>query len=81
MIKIELNCRVNIFSYILHILLSGLYTHHLEGSNLIIPRKVNHIGELISHNLTHHHDEDNLEDDKLHYHIELDDETLHLELE
>nr|XP_029726865.1 A disintegrin and metalloproteinase with thrombospondin motifs 12-like isoform X2 [Aedes albopictus] len=103
----------------------GLFTHHLENAVLVIPRKVNHQGELISHQLTHHHhhhhddhhreyqnkpprhldrsvfDEKQHDDEapnqhrvrrspasigeaadgKLHYHVDVEDQTLHLELE
>ncbi|XP_041764889.1 A disintegrin and metalloproteinase with thrombospondin motifs 7 [Anopheles merus] len=79
----------------------GLYTHHLnEGVRVIVPRKVNHLGEIVSHTLTHHHThgEDESHSDRgrrrgrrsvvesnpsqqLHYHIDIDDETLHVELE
>uniref|UniRef100_A0A182VWA1 Peptidase M12B domain-containing protein n=1 Tax=Anopheles minimus TaxID=112268 RepID=A0A182VWA1_9DIPT len=79
----------------------GLYTHHLDdGVNLIVPRKVNHLGEILSHELTHHHahEHDELHTDngrwrsrrstvennpsqQLHYHLEIDGETHHLELE
>lgn len=105
--------------------LAGLFTHHLENAVLVIPRKVNHQGELISHQLTHHHhhhhddhhreyqnkpprhldrsvfDEKQHDDEapnqhrvrrspasigeaadgKLHYHVDVEDQTLHLELE
>lgn len=57
----------------------GLYSSHLDDAILTIPRKVNHRGEHVSHNLTHHHHELSL-DNKLHYHIDFDNETLHLEL-
>ncbi|ETN58597.1 adamts-7 [Anopheles darlingi] len=88
----------------------GIYTHHLgEASQLVIPRKVNHLGETITHVLTHHHDDDDdasesgghygrrrrrrstlagdilpshpQQDHILQYHIDVGDETLHLELE
>uniref|UniRef100_A0A182JAX5 Uncharacterized protein n=1 Tax=Anopheles atroparvus TaxID=41427 RepID=A0A182JAX5_ANOAO len=77
----------------------GLYTHHLENAKLIVPRRVNHLGETISHLLTHHHETPErcsiLKKDhrrqrrnalehyhsQLHYHLDIDDETLHLEVE
>ncbi|XP_058060876.1 A disintegrin and metalloproteinase with thrombospondin motifs 7 [Anopheles bellator] len=75
----------------------GLYTHHLEGAALVVPRKVNHRGETITHVLTHHHAESPSGDRRrrrsapesippqqqqlLQYHIDVGDETLHLELE
>uniref|UniRef100_A0A182MTT4 Peptidase M12B propeptide domain-containing protein n=1 Tax=Anopheles culicifacies TaxID=139723 RepID=A0A182MTT4_9DIPT len=79
----------------------GLYTHHLDDDvSLIVPRKVNHRGEILSHELTHHHahEQDVLRTDngrwrsrrstvennpsqQLHYHLDIDGETHHLELE
>ncbi|XP_055605600.1 uncharacterized protein LOC129753778 [Uranotaenia lowii] len=116
--------------------LQGLYTHHLEDSaQLVVPRKVNHRGEFLSHRLVHHHhqqqqqhldrqrpndgqhsldydsqqdwDQNRIVEDldniygrrvkrsasadnageeladpkKLHYHVDVGDQTLHLELE
>uniref|UniRef100_A0A182FRY0 Pep_M12B_propep domain-containing protein n=1 Tax=Anopheles albimanus TaxID=7167 RepID=A0A182FRY0_ANOAL len=90
----------------------GIYTHHLgEAGQLVIPRKVNHLGETITHVLTHHHNDDGASESRpgghqrrrrrstpgqpedssptsssshpelLQYHIDVGDETLHLELE
>ncbi|CAD7087043.1 unnamed protein product [Hermetia illucens] len=56
----------------------GKYTHNISTGHLVIPRKVDHKGQHISHNLTHHHD---IHGKDLHYHIEVGNETLHLELE
>ncbi|XP_053669727.1 A disintegrin and metalloproteinase with thrombospondin motifs 7, partial [Anopheles nili] len=79
----------------------GIYTHHLDANvKLTIPRKVNHLGETLSHVLTHHHGngydksksnqgrwqtqrrapESTYTLQKIHYHIDVDEETLHLEL-
>lgn len=54
---------------------------------LIVPRKVNHLGEHLSHNLTQHHTH-NYYDDKLtdsndhlvHYQIDINNDTMHLEM-
>ncbi|XP_055914270.1 A disintegrin and metalloproteinase with thrombospondin motifs 7 [Eupeodes corollae] len=59
--------------------LYGKHSDELISGRLVTPRKVNRHGEHVSHNLTHHHDRNNPED--LHFHIDLDKETLHLELE
>lgn len=73
--------------------ISGMFTDDLQEAHLIIPRRVNHVGEILSHNLTHHHEHKQYEkfkknsnsfnDDehKVHYHIDFQNETLHLELE
>lgn len=80
---------------------SGLYSHTVSGGHLVVPRKVNHFGEHISHDLTHHWTDD--DDDgllsglanrrrrrarrsvgdpaALHYTLQLNNETLHIELE
>lgn len=65
-------------SKIIFSFLSGKYTHNISTGHLVIPRKVDHKGQHISHNLTHHHD---IHGKDLHYHIEVGNETLHLELE
>ncbi|CRL05730.1 CLUMA_CG018759, isoform A [Clunio marinus] len=66
----------------------GIFSNSLREANLIIPRKVNNEGDFISHDLVHHHAHDyyneetgDSEDHKVHYHIDLHNETLHLELE
>lgn len=51
----------------------------MRDAHLVIPRKVNFKGETLSHNLTHHHHALTPEN-KLHYHIDFNNETLHLEL-
>lgn len=74
--------------------IAGIYSDELHIANLIIPRKVNHFGEHLSHDLNHHHNhsyelfndeivhEKRAENAKqVHYRIECDNETLHLELE
>ncbi|XP_013106466.2 A disintegrin and metalloproteinase with thrombospondin motifs 6 isoform X1 [Stomoxys calcitrans] len=74
-------------------LLIGLHSDELISGELIIPRKVTKSGEFISHNLIHHHgqhykhnrkrrslDDANLEPE-VHYHVDIKNETLHLELE
>lgn len=68
----------------------------------MVPRKVNHLGHHLSHDLTHHWSDDDDDDDDaglmglankrrrrravgdpaaLHYRLELNNETLHIELE
>lgn len=81
----------------------GLYSHRIGDGQLVVPRKVNHLGEHISHDLTHHWSDDEEEEeigllglankrrrrravgdpaaDALHYQLELNNETLHIELE
>lgn len=50
---ISISRRLTLFSF------SGLYTlrEHLHDHEIVIPRKVDHVGDLISHNVTHHHHE------------------------
>lgn len=94
--------RKSVFSF------AGRFTHHLEDAQLIVPRKVNDRGELVSHRLTHHHhhhhpdadysdgqdllsgnfrrvrrdvQREEEEERKLHYHVDVDNQTLHLVLE
>lgn len=55
----------------------GKYSDEIDFGHLVIPRKVHDNGTHLTHNLTHHHDD---QSDKLHYHIDLVDQTLHLEL-
>ncbi|XP_055540062.1 A disintegrin and metalloproteinase with thrombospondin motifs 7 [Wyeomyia smithii] len=91
----------------------GLYTNRLEEAQLIVPRRVNRQGDLISHRLTHYHHHHHQQqqqqpsqredifdgekvltsrnrrsrrelheiDEKLHYQIDIVDQTLHVELE
>ncbi|XP_037934525.1 A disintegrin and metalloproteinase with thrombospondin motifs 12 [Teleopsis dalmanni] len=74
--------------------LYGLHSGELASGELIIPKKVNRYGEFLTHNLTHHHDisyqyehirpRRNTEENsatELHYHLNLNSENLHLELE
>lgn len=60
-------------------LFSGLYTlqQHLHDHEIVIPRKVNHLGNLISHNVTHHHHEDG---PIVHYRVTVAGNEYHLEL-
>lgn len=65
----------------------GEYTHGIETANLTVPRRVHANGTLITYNVTHFHDfeHDNKidydnTDDHYHYHIDLHDETVHVEL-
>ncbi|XP_047365765.1 A disintegrin and metalloproteinase with thrombospondin motifs 7 isoform X2 [Vespa velutina] len=59
--------------------LRGLYTleDQLHEHEIVIPRKVNHKGELISHNVSHHHDEDGTE---VHYRLSIAGKEYHIEL-
>ena len=66
----------------------GIFSNSLDEAHLIIPRKVNSDGELMSHILNHHHEHDHYvngtgdsEDHTVHYQIDLHNETLHLEME
>lgn len=60
-------------------LFSGLYTlqQHLHDHEIVIPQKVNHLGNLISHNVTHHHHEDG---PIVHYRVTVAGNEYHLEL-
>ncbi|GAB1865490.1 A disintegrin and metalloproteinase with thrombospondin motifs 7-like isoform X1 [Camponotus japonicus] len=57
----------------------GLYTlqQHLHDHEIVIPWKVNHRGDLISHNVTHHHHEDG---PIVHYQVTVAGNEYHLEL-
>lgn len=58
----------------------GKYSHGLHAANLIVPRKVDHNGRHLSHNVTHHHNESSSE--KLHYRIDINNDTsMHIELQ
>ena len=88
-----------LFIYIMHLYLNvnvyfllcgfpGIFTRNLRSAILIVPRKVNHLGEHLSYNLTQHHThnyyDDNLSDlnDHLvHYQIDFLNKTMHLEME
>lgn len=66
---------INIHSF----LFSGLYTleDQLHDHEIVIPRKVSHKGELISLNVSHHHDEDGTE---VHYRLSIAGKEYHIEL-
>ncbi|KYN39801.1 A disintegrin and metalloproteinase with thrombospondin motifs 7 [Trachymyrmex septentrionalis] len=66
-------CQVSSF------ILSGVYTlqEHLHNHEIVIPRKVNHRGDLISENVTHHHHEDG---PIVHYRMAVAGNEYHLEL-
>ncbi|XP_076620762.1 A disintegrin and metalloproteinase with thrombospondin motifs 7 isoform X1 [Colletes latitarsis] len=57
----------------------GIYTlqEHIHGHEIVIPRKVTHRGELISHNVTHHHHEDG---PVVHYRFSVAGNVYHIEL-
>ncbi|XP_012218782.1 A disintegrin and metalloproteinase with thrombospondin motifs 7 isoform X4 [Linepithema humile] len=57
----------------------GMYTpqEHLYDHEIVIPRKVNFRGDLISHNVTHHHHEDG---PIVHYRVAVAGNEYHLEL-
>lgn len=65
----------------------GKFSHNVDSGHLFVPRRVHSNGTHLSYNVTHFHefnhpneiDSDQL--DKLHYHIDLHNETLHIELE
>lgn len=63
----------------------GEYSHEIETGKLTIPRRVHANGTHITYNVTHFSEYDNgLDDDDTdhpyHYHIDLHDETVHVEL-
>lgn len=67
-------------SYYLKKQFSGKYSYGLHTGNLIIPRKVDHNGQHISHNVTHHHHDSSTE--KIHYRIDINNDTsMHIELQ
>ncbi|XP_076227751.1 A disintegrin and metalloproteinase with thrombospondin motifs 7 isoform X1 [Nomia melanderi] len=57
----------------------GIYTskEHVHEHEIVIPRKVTHRGELISHNVTHHHHEDG---PVVHYRLSVAGNEYHIEL-
>lgn len=64
----------------------GKYSHDVDMGHLFVPRRVHSNGTHLSYNVTHFHEFnhpneiDSEQLDKLHYHIDLHDETLHIEL-
>jgi len=60
-------------------LFSGVYTlqKYLHDHEIVIPRKVNHRGDFISENVTHHHHEDG---SIVHYRVAVAGNEYHLEL-
>ncbi|XP_014212898.1 A disintegrin and metalloproteinase with thrombospondin motifs 7-like isoform X2 [Copidosoma floridanum] len=66
----------------------GLYTgeDHIHSHEIVYPRKVTHLGELISRNVTHHHDGDaavvnDAKTKEVHYRLAMDgDREYHLQL-
>lgn len=68
--------------------LTGKFSHKIESGHLFVPRRVHSNGTHLTYNVTHYHrinDENAVDsdfmDNKLHYHIDLPDETMHIELE
>lgn len=57
----------------------GVYSlqEHIHDHQIVIPRKVNHQGDLISHNVTHHHHEDG---PIVHYRVAVAGNEYHIEL-
>ncbi|XP_014473812.1 PREDICTED: A disintegrin and metalloproteinase with thrombospondin motifs 7-like [Dinoponera quadriceps] len=57
----------------------GVYTlqEHIGDHEIVIPRKVNHQGDLISHNVTHHHHKDG---PIVHYRVAVAGNEYHIEL-
>lgn len=64
------------FLFILYI--TGKYTSDIDAV-LTIPRRVDAYGKHLTHNLTHDQSHGN-DDALLHYHIDLNNATLHVEL-
>ncbi|KAG5674191.1 hypothetical protein PVAND_004173 [Polypedilum vanderplanki] len=65
----------------------GIFSNSLSEAHLTVPRKVDEFGEHISHILNHHHSHNYYnkstgiaEDHSVHYHIDIHNETFHLEL-
>lgn len=78
---------VQTFFHFFFILISiGKFSHDIDTGHLFVPRRVHANGTHLSYNVTHFHDFSNLNEidndqiDKLHYHIDLHDQTLHIEL-
>lgn len=76
-------CLQNFFS-----VLEGFYSNKLSEAHLTVPRKVNSFGDHLSHDLRHHHEHNyyndstgESDDHAVHYHIDIHNQTLHLELE
>ena len=67
--------------HILIFRISGIYSTHVNdeptNSDIVIPRKVKYNGDLISHNVTHHHSDDN---EELHYRLNFEGTEYHLQL-
>ncbi|XP_076178913.1 A disintegrin and metalloproteinase with thrombospondin motifs 7 isoform X3 [Ptiloglossa arizonensis] len=57
----------------------GVYTpeEHVHGQEIVIPRKVTHRGEFISHNVTHHYHQDG---PVVHYRLSVAGNAYHIEL-
>lgn len=65
----------------------GEYTHEIETGKLTVPRRVHANGTHLTYNVTQFHDfehdnqiDNDNTDDHYHYHIDLHDETVHVEL-
>ncbi|KAG4065960.1 hypothetical protein HA402_006678 [Bradysia odoriphaga] len=57
----------------------GKYSHRLSDGHLIVPRKVDHNGQHLSHNVTHHCND---VEETLHYRIDVNNDTsMHIELQ
>lgn len=79
-----MNKCVKNFDFFLEI---GKFSHKIESGHLIVPRRVHANGTHLTYNLTHYHQPNNfgeiesdLSDGKIHYHIELHDGPIHVEL-
>ncbi|XP_034943192.1 A disintegrin and metalloproteinase with thrombospondin motifs 7 isoform X2 [Chelonus insularis] len=60
--------------------IKGIYSgkkHVTDGHEIVVPRKVTHNGDLISHDVTHHHVDDKTE---LHYRLEMAGSQYHFQL-
>lgn len=74
----NINCVVFIQCFAFIQIIQGIFSDEISTAHLIVPRKVDGNGVHLSHNLNHSHGPDDV--GQLHYHIELHNETLHLEL-
>ena len=79
------------YSKRLYFMITGLYTtgDHIRLYEIVFPRKVTHLGKLISHNVTHYHnlfnDGDNLPPStygskEVHYRLTISGREYHLQL-
>lgn len=64
---------------------AGKYSHDVDSGHLFVPRRVHLNGTHLSYNVTHFHGHDNVNEidsghPAVHYHIDMPDHTMHVEL-